>query len=397
MTGISHVEIRETEPGVFFVKNTLNSKFVKMGIKEVEFLRLFESGADAKSLYQGELTEEQQDFLTAKFREWGFIEPQQHPDQPTEKTMMARLSRWKLSDLAIIRIVTLDPDPPLNRIAPLIQKLFHPAAIMIYVLLMMTAYGSLAGRMEVLFRLAAYQFTWQGLVLLYVLVIGTTIVHELAHALACKYYGGQVRRLGFMLFYLNPAMFCDVSDTYLFPRKGPKAVVLLAGIISQWILSALACLVYFLMEGTGHRAELLLYYAVTNIGLSLINLFPFVKLDGYWLAQPAARHREFTGQIVRLSAVVLIGRFGVPRAIHEGGTTGVPVVRHRRFAVHAAALGHGHLRAAALDCRLFALGRSGGCGRADPTASGVLLSLHPESFDPDSRIGGGTSGLNMLC
>ncbi|UUZ79180.1 M50 family metallopeptidase [Paenibacillus sp. P26] len=282
MTGISHVEIRETEPGVFFVKNTLNSKFVKMGIKEVEFLRLFESGADAKSLYQGELTEEQQDFLTAKFREWGFIEPQQHPDQPTEKTMMARLSRWKLSDLAIIRIVTLDPDPLLNRIAPLIQKLFHPAAIMIYVLLMMTAYGPLAGRMEVLFRLAAYQFTWQGLVLLYVLVIGTTIVHELAHALACKYYGGQVRRLGFMLFYLNPAMFCDVSDTYLFPRKGPKAVVLLAGIISQWILSALACLVYFLMEGTGHRAELLLYYAVTNIGLSLINLFPFVKLDGYW-------------------------------------------------------------------------------------------------------------------
>ena len=45
------------------------------------------------------------------------------------------------------------------------------------------------------------------------------LIHELGHAFACKYFGGEVRELGFMLLYFQPAFYCDVSDAWTFPER----------------------------------------------------------------------------------------------------------------------------------------------------------------------------------
>jgi len=43
-------------------------------------------------------------------------------------------------------------------------------------------------------------------------------IHELAHGYTCKYYGGQVHEIGAMLFYFEPAFFCNVNDAWTFPE-----------------------------------------------------------------------------------------------------------------------------------------------------------------------------------
>ena len=47
--------------------------------------------------------------------------------------------------------------------------------------------------------------TWWDVAIFYVLALATMCIHELAHAHACKHYGGRVRSMGFMLVYLTPA------------------------------------------------------------------------------------------------------------------------------------------------------------------------------------------------
>ncbi|MEJ2272368.1 MAG: hypothetical protein P8X91_07795, partial [Candidatus Bathyarchaeota archaeon] len=44
--------------------------------------------------------------------------------------------------------------------------------------------------------------------------VGT--LHEFAHGLTCKHYGGEVREIGFLLMYFMPCFYCNVSDAWLF-------------------------------------------------------------------------------------------------------------------------------------------------------------------------------------
>src|SRR6202011_3487336 len=51
-----------------------------------------------------------------------------------------------------------------------------------------------------------------GCVALVVAYYVATFIHESAHALTCKHFGRRVDQGGFMLFYLMPAFYVDVTD-----------------------------------------------------------------------------------------------------------------------------------------------------------------------------------------
>src|SRR5256884_5117449 len=60
-----------------------------------------------------------------------------------------------------------------------------------------------------------------------ILLVGIT--HEFAHGLTCKHYGGEVHEVGFLLMFLLPCFYCNVSDTWLMPEKWKRLWVALAG------------------------------------------------------------------------------------------------------------------------------------------------------------------------
>ncbi|WP_328913231.1 MULTISPECIES: daptide biosynthesis intramembrane metalloprotease [unclassified Streptomyces] len=107
----------------------------------------------------------------------------------------------------------------------------------------------------------------------------TTVAHELGHACLLAHYGGRPGRLGVMLFYLSPAMFCDVSDAWRLNHL-QRARVALAGIMVQvGVSGAAACSTAF--AGRGNTGDVLMLFAVVNVAAAVVNVVPFVKLDGY--------------------------------------------------------------------------------------------------------------------
>lgn len=50
-------------------------------------------------------------------------------------------------------------------------------------------------------------------------IVVVTLLHELAHGLTCKRFGGPVRDIGFLLLYFLPAFYCDVSSAWAFSEK----------------------------------------------------------------------------------------------------------------------------------------------------------------------------------
>lgn len=115
-------------------------------------------------------------------------------------------------------------------------------------------------------------------ILVVLLCIGTTALHEVAHAVSLIHYGVPPRRMGLMLFYLVPAMFCDATEMWrLSPYK--RVVVSMSGVLVQLLAASVAACTMLILEG--QAATLVAVLSLTLYSSALINLFPLVKFDGY--------------------------------------------------------------------------------------------------------------------
>ncbi|WP_298455195.1 daptide biosynthesis intramembrane metalloprotease [uncultured Cellulomonas sp.] len=121
---------------------------------------------------------------------------------------------------------------------------------------------------------------WQSVVLLVLAAGAATTVHEVSHGVALVHEGGRPSRMGWMLFYLMPAMFCDVSDAWRLPRPAQRVRVALAGVLTQAVIGAVSALAAGLPV-PGPVRDWLLVFAAGSYAVGLLNLVPLVKLDGY--------------------------------------------------------------------------------------------------------------------
>jgi putative peptide zinc metalloprotease protein len=125
---------------------------------------------------------------------------------------------------------------------------------------------------------------------LLLMIAGTIVLHELAHALTCKHFGREVKAFGFtFLNRLVPIVYADVTDIWMSTRKA-RISVSFAGPASGLVISSLASIVArFIPYNTA--ASFLWLYALIILMLSLGNLYPclFVESDGYHLLSDALR------------------------------------------------------------------------------------------------------------
>lgn len=172
-----------------------------------------------------------------------------------------------------------------------------------------------------------------AVLLLFVFLIVSVSVHEFAHGAVLTYFGGQVRRMGIMLFYLSPAFFCDVTDAWKLQQKNQRALVALAGVNATFGIAGLATIAYTLI-GQGQDwlalASLALYFG------SVLNLVPFIKLDGYialmtYLDVPNLRARsmdEWKQTVVALLSGKwqTLAQFRLPAVLFGLAASATPIV-----------------------------------------------------------------------
>jgi len=138
--------------------------------------------------------------------------------------------------------------------------------------------------------------------------------HETAHGLTCKHFGGQVEKMGFTLMYFAPSFFCDSSQAWIYGGKWERIAVAIAGIWIDLILCVFATVVWW-GTATGMAIHDLAYKAmmVTGIGVSLLNLNPLIKLDGYLIFSELTREPDLKERSTAyLSGLVRNKIFGLP-------------------------------------------------------------------------------------
>ncbi len=176
-----------------------------------------------------------------------------------------------------------DPDRCFGWLAPKVRffwtrgfVLFSAACIVTAAVLCWGKRAELAGSFD-------HALRWETLLLVWLVLTAVTFLHECAHGLTCKHYGGEVHEIGFLLLYLLPGFYCNVSDAWLFREKSKRLWVTFAGGYFELFFWSLAVFVWCVTVPYS-LVNYLAFVVVSLCGVqTLFNFTPLLKLDGYYL------------------------------------------------------------------------------------------------------------------
>jgi multidrug resistance efflux pump len=198
-----------------------------------------------------------------------------------------------------LRLKAFDPDRFFHYLVSRTKCFFTPSFIFVSAVFIALAGGITISRWSEIGHDFQRLYSLQSLLLAYATMLVVITLHEFAHGLTCKHYGGSVRELGFMLLYFQPAFYCNVSDAWLFPEKSKRLWVTFAGAYFEIFVWAIATLAWWVTDPFTYVNYLALVVMATSGIKTLFNLNPLIKLDGYYLLSdyldiPNLRQRAFS-------------------------------------------------------------------------------------------------------
>lgn len=124
---------------------------------------------------------------------------------------------------------------------------------------------------------------WLNALIFLVIVSIVLALHEFAHGLTLKSYGGKVPEMGVFVLYGFPAAYTNVSGAYKLQSKVEKIWVVLAGVMFQAWVGSLAMIIWAFATPHTWLSDLAYMFTFAAWFNLAINLNPLVKLDGYYL------------------------------------------------------------------------------------------------------------------
>ncbi|MBF0393788.1 MAG: HlyD family efflux transporter periplasmic adaptor subunit [Alphaproteobacteria bacterium] len=194
---------------------------------------------------------------------------------------------WLLHHYLFFRIPLVRPDRFLGDLLPLVGwlggALFHWAtggALTLGLVLVVRQW-------DVFTATLVDTFSLSGLVSYGVALSSVKVIHELAHGLTAKHFGCRVPTMGVAFLVMWPVLYTDVNETWTLASRRQRLLVGAAGIMAELAVAAWATLLWAFMPEGPLRQAVFVLAAFTWVSSLIINLSPFMRFDGYFLAMDA--------------------------------------------------------------------------------------------------------------
>ncbi|HEV3121305.1 MAG TPA: HlyD family efflux transporter periplasmic adaptor subunit [Isosphaeraceae bacterium] len=226
-------------------------------------------------------------------------------DSPEQaKVMITRRRKriWRqigqfFANILYVKIPIIDPEKLLTWMYPYFRWLFTPYFITFSVGLMLAAITLVASQWEPFYaQLPDFQsfFTWATIWQFWICLACIKVIHEFGHGLTAKHYGGEVHEMGMLFLVLTPALYCDVTDSWLLPNKWHRIWISAAGIYVECFIAAIATFVWWNTEPGVFKSLMLSTMFICSVNTILFNANPLLRYDGYyvmadWLEIPNLR------------------------------------------------------------------------------------------------------------
>ncbi len=117
------------------------------------------------------------------------------------------------------------------------------------------------------------------------------ILHEAAHGVVCKRFGGHIPEVGLLLVFFVPLTYIDATSSWRFPSKVARMLVSSAGMLAELFVAAVAALVWANTETGAVNTIAANVGVAASVTTLFFNANPLMRFDGYfllsdWLGQP---------------------------------------------------------------------------------------------------------------
>lgn len=198
----------------------------------------------------------------------------------------ARAFWTSLTNILAIRFRGIDPSGLLRRLEAAFGWLLSPASLLLAavfvaaaIVFALTRFGEFVDALPT----ADAFFTPANLVVLLTVIGGVKVLHELGHGLTCRRFGGECHEIGVMFLVFAPCLYCDVTDSWMFPRKRHRIAVAAAGIAVELVLAAAATFGWWFSEPGLFHAVCMNVMLVCSINTLWLNGNPLLRYDGYFV------------------------------------------------------------------------------------------------------------------
>jgi len=215
----------------------------------------------AEEKFGAPLAQETLEQFIEKLRRLGLLEAEEAEfGQQTSRRGRIR------GNVLYLRLKAFDPDRLLDRLVQKVRFFFTPFFVAFSAVLILFGFGITIVNWAEIGRDLLGLYRLDTLLLAWLTILCVTTAHEFAHGLTCKHYGGEVHEMGFMLLFFMPALYCNVSDAWLFPEKAKRIWVTFAGAYFEIFLWALATVTWRVTEpGTWVSSLALVVMATSGI------------------------------------------------------------------------------------------------------------------------------------
>ncbi|MGA7514369.1 MAG: hypothetical protein WBW46_15855, partial [Candidatus Sulfotelmatobacter sp.] len=207
--------------------------------------------------------------------------------QTADQRRNALKQKKKWGDLAFIKFPAFNPDNFLVWLEERIRFVFT----WWFTLLTLAAFGCTATIFVLHWSevsrdtLQFFNFadkTWLDLAVFWGITLVLSAIHEAAHGVTCRHFGGRVSSMGFALVYLEPAFYTDTTEGVVLCPPFERVLISAAGVWSELYVCTVAMVIWWgTPPGTPVHDVAYVFVLMTGIATLLINWNPLMKLDGY--------------------------------------------------------------------------------------------------------------------
>lgn len=269
-------------PASYIVEDPTNGRFFRIGVDEYALLMLLDGHRNLAQVVEQGASQlgaraftDHEVLLTCQWlwRE-GLLDSSAAQRLPV-KTPLARFNplfwRTRLGD----------PSRALERLHHYLHWLFSPAALVVWVVLVTSGLYTIVIDVTRFQQAAHGILTRDNALWLALIWIGLKVVHETAHGLVCRHFGGAAREAGVVWILFMPLAYVDVSTMWRFRSRWARIATAGAGMYAELGCAALAALVW-----SNSAPGLLNHLAYNIIAIGaiaslLVNANPLMRFDGY--------------------------------------------------------------------------------------------------------------------
>ena len=202
-------------------------------------------------------------------------------DQKRRREMLGRLS-----NVFAVRWRGIDPERILNRVSVFANWFFSWITVACVCLFALSALTLVAVQFDkFVARLPTFHqfFGPHNWVYMFVTMAMVKVLHEFGHGLSCKRFGGECHEMGFMLLVFTPALYCNVSDSWMLPNKWHRVAIGAAGMYVEMFIASLATYIWWFSEpGLLNQLALSMMF-ICSVSTLLFNGNPLLRFDGYYI------------------------------------------------------------------------------------------------------------------